>query len=99
MIEASGIRSRFRTGVGRRVKILFEDGRIEDTMCSCPGGYRTIGGCAHSIAVLRLISELQSGQKWNELPKDPDLNWMLLHNEDAAGEENDEEDDEDESDD
>lgn len=92
MIEAVVIRSRFRSDVGRRVKVLFEDGRIKDTWCSCPGGFRTIRGCAHSIAVLRLISELQSGRKWDVKPKNLDLDWMLLADEDAVGEEDESED-------
>lgn len=92
MLGAVGILSRFRSGVGRRVTVLFEDGRIENTWCSCVGGFLTIGRCAHSIAVLRFISELPSGRTWDVKPKHPDLNWMLLADEDAVGEEDESED-------
>ena len=31
---------------------------LSDTLCTCHGGLRPIGGCAHAIAVLRLLAEL-----------------------------------------
>ncbi len=32
---------------------------LVDTHCTCDGGLRVIGGCAHAIAILRLLLELK----------------------------------------
>ena len=32
-----------------------------ETHCGCPSGTRTIGGCAHAIAVLKYISDKSNG--------------------------------------
>ena len=61
LVKVSGMKSRFKAGVGRTVFVLFKDGGIEDTLCSCESGKRTIGGCAHGVAFLRLIMKQQKG--------------------------------------
>ena len=53
------MKSRFRNGIGRTVYILFSNGKIVDTLCNCGSGKRTIGGCAHGIAFLRIIKKQQ----------------------------------------
>ena len=61
LIQVKGMKSRFRSGVGRTVFVLFKNGEIEDTLCNCESGQRTIGGCAHGIALLRMIKRQQDG--------------------------------------
>ena len=68
LVKVIGMKSRFKRGEGRTVHILFDDGEIEDTLCNCGSGKRTIGGCAHGIAFLRLIMKQQAG-KLNEYVK------------------------------
>ena len=34
---------------------------LTDTLCNCDGGKRFIGGCAHSVAILRHLFEQKSG--------------------------------------
>ena len=60
LIKVSGLKSRFSPRLGREVYLLFKGGDLElqDTLCSCHGGLRPIGGCAHAIAVLRLLGQL-----------------------------------------
>ena len=64
MFKVSGLVSRFRSGLPRAIYLLYKKARGEqfeltDTLCSCDGGLRTVGGCAHSIAVLRYVHETQ----------------------------------------
>ena len=61
LVKLIGMKSRYRSGVGRTVYVLFRLGEIEDTPCNCESGRRTIGGCAHGLALLRLISRQQTG--------------------------------------
>lgn len=82
LIEVIGVRFRFTPGIGRRVRFIFDDVYIEDTMCSCPSDVRKIGTCAHAIAVLCLVFEFYSTQKRDKIPK-PDLGRILPANDDG----------------
>ena len=66
LIKVSGLKSRFRGGQQRTVilhytKVAGGALKLADTLCNCDGGRRVIGGCAHSIAVLRFLHEKKSG--------------------------------------
>ena len=60
LIKASGLKSRYSPSLAREVYLLFKGSprMLSDTLCTCHGGLRPIGGCAHAIAVLRLLGEL-----------------------------------------
>ena len=60
LIKVSGLKSRFSPRLAREVFLLFKGApaKLQDTLCSCHGGLRPIGGCAHAIAVLRLLGQL-----------------------------------------
>ena len=54
------LKSRFSPRIARELFLLYNGVPLKllDTLCSCHGGQRPIGGCAHAIAVLRLLSQL-----------------------------------------
>ena len=60
LLKISGLKSRFSPRLAREVYLLFKGDPFElhDTLCTCHGGLRPIGGCAHAIAVLRLLGQL-----------------------------------------
>ena len=58
LIKVAGLKSRFSPRISREVYLLFKNAKLSDTMCTCHGGLRAIGGCAHAIAVLRLLGQL-----------------------------------------
>ena len=60
LLKCSGLKSRFSPRIAREVFLLYKGVPLKllDTLCSCHGGLRPIGGCAHAIAVLRLLSQL-----------------------------------------
>lgn len=62
LVKVMGMKSRFKSSVARTVHVLFRQQGIEDTLCTCESGRRTIGGCAHGIAVLRMILRQQQGK-------------------------------------
>ena len=65
LVKATGLKSRFRSQKQRTVHLLYTKKRglfqLTDTLCNCDGGKRVIGGCAHSIAVLRFVDEQKTG--------------------------------------
>eukprot|EP00479_Gromia_sphaerica_P010784 TRINITY_DN5079_c0_g1_i1.p1 TRINITY_DN5079_c0_g1~~TRINITY_DN5079_c0_g1_i1.p1 ORF type:complete len:133 (-),score=4.48 TRINITY_DN5079_c0_g1_i1:155-553(-) len=61
LVQVRGMKSRFRSGVGRIVFVLFKKGQIEDTLCNWVSGKRATSSCAHGIAVLGLIKKEQEG--------------------------------------
>ena len=56
LLKYFGLKSRFSPRIAREVFLLYRGVPLKllDTLCSCHGGLRPIGGCAHAIAVLRL---------------------------------------------
>lgn len=62
LVKCIGMKSRYKSGEGRTVYVLFHDNQIEDTYCNCGSGARTIGGCAHGIAFLRIIRKQKAGE-------------------------------------
>ena len=69
LLKISGLKSRFRSGKQRTVFLHYTKGsgargklRLTDTLCNCDGGQRVIGGCAHSVAILRHLFEQKSGE-------------------------------------
>ena len=60
LIKASGLKSRYSPANARTVYILFKGSPLEitDTLCTCHGGLRTIGGCAHAIAILIKLGQI-----------------------------------------
>jgi len=60
VIKASGLKSRYSPRIGRQVFLLFKGSprTLTDTLCTCHGGLRPIGGCAHAIAILLLLGQL-----------------------------------------
>lgn len=82
LVKVVGMKSRFKSGEGRTIYILFDHGKIEDTLCNCGSGARTIGGCAHGIAFLRLIKKQQSGElhKHIELKSDSVFDSLTIPN-------------------
>ena len=60
LIKASGLKSRYSPANARTVHILFKGSPLEitDTLCTCHGGLRTIGGCAHAIAILIKLGQI-----------------------------------------
>ena len=60
LIKASGLESLYSPANARTVYILFKSSPLEitDTLCSCHGGLRTIGGCAHAIAILIKLGQI-----------------------------------------
>ena len=61
LVRIKGLTSRFKSKKARIVHLLYRQGSLVDTYCTCESGMRTIGGCAHAIAVLRHILELKTG--------------------------------------
>lgn len=63
LLKISGLKSRFRSGKQRTVFLHYTKKgvngslRLTDTLCNCDGGRRVIGGCAHSVAILRYLFE------------------------------------------
>ena len=60
LIKASGLKSRYSPRIAREVYLLFKGKphTLQDTLCTCHGGLRPIGGCAHAIAILCLLGQL-----------------------------------------
>ena len=60
MIKVSGLKSLYSPANARTVYILFKGSPLEitDTLCSCHGDLRTIGGCAHAIAILIKLGQI-----------------------------------------
>jgi len=59
LIKATGLKSRYSPRNAREVFVLFKGDplTLTDTLCSCHGGLRPIGGCAHAIAILILLGQ------------------------------------------
>lgn len=62
LVKVVGMKSRFKNSEGRTVYVLFCCGAIEDTLCNCGSGKRTVGGCAHGVAFLRIIKKQKAGE-------------------------------------
>ena len=60
LLKCFSLKSRFSPRIARELFLLYNGVPLKllDTLCSCHGGPRPIGGCAHAIAVLRLLSQL-----------------------------------------
>ena len=78
LLKVSGLKSRFRSGKQRTVFLFYTRQRkkndllLTDTLCNCDGGQRVIGGCAHSVAVLRFLFEQKTGAHQSVTTKSED---------------------------
>ena len=70
------MKSRYSPRLGREVYLLFTGTprTLSDTLCTCHGGLRPIGGCAHAIAVLLLLGQLTN----RFVPADPTRSEEIL---------------------
>lgn len=76
LIKASGLKSRYSPSNSRTVFIFFKGSpyKIMDTLCTCHGGLRTIGGCAHAIAILIKLGQIVG----NIEPRKPTASEQML---------------------
>ena len=65
LFHIRNFQSRFSSQKPRIIYLLFEqsgeDTCLCDTLCNCPAGARTLGGCAHAVAAVRYAHECHTG--------------------------------------
>ena len=76
LIKATGLNSRCLPRDSREVYLFFKGDPfvITDTLCTCHGGLRTVGGCAHAVSILIMLGQISG----NIAPREPTRLELML---------------------